>query len=71
MNILMESRLPKSTLDKIWELSDQDKDGFLNKYEWTVASHLTEIAYDDEEIPDEIVISLKSTVKQRPWDQPN
>ena len=31
--------LPDSTLDKIIELSDQDKDGLLDRYEWTVAKH--------------------------------
>ena len=30
-----------STLDKIWELSDQDKDGFLDRSEFTVARQQT------------------------------
>ena len=50
--------LPDSTLDKIMELSDQDKDGFLDRYEWTVANYLTEIAiWHGDEIPDQVVIS--------------
>ena len=59
---LMEiSELPDSTLDKIWELSDQDKDGFLDRYEWTVANFLTERAFDyGDEIPDQVVISPHS-----------
>ena len=52
------SELPDSTLDKIWELSDQDKDGFLDRYEFTVAYHLTRKVYDcGDEIPDQVVIS--------------
>ena len=57
--------LSDSTLDKIWELSDQDKDGFLDRYEWTVASHPTDraIQYGDE-IPDQVVISPQSHFTQ-------
>ena len=62
-NSLMEgTELPDSTLDKIWELSDQDRDGFLDRYEWTVAIHLTFRAdvYGDE-IPDQVFISPHSS----------
>ena len=59
-NVLMTSELPDSTLDKIWELSDQDKDGFLDRYEWTVAVHLLVRAYYGDEIPDQVVISPHS-----------
>ena len=47
-----------STMDKIWELADQDQDGFLDRYEFIVASHLTRRAccYGDE-IPDQVIIS--------------
>ena len=60
-NILKNlSELPDSTLDKIMELSDQDKDGFLDRYEWTVANHLTERAFYGDELPDQVVISPHS-----------
>ena len=50
--------LPDSILDKIWELADQDEDGFLDKYEFTVACHLVVGAIDrDDEIPDQVVKS--------------
>ena len=61
-NILKNwSELPDSTLDKIMGLSDQDKDGFLDRYEWTVACQLTGRAtnYGDE-IPEQVVISPHS-----------
>ena len=63
-NILEDwSELPDSTLDKIWELSDQEKDGSLDRYEFTVAFHLTVRAhYYSDEIPDQVVISLRSDV---------
>ena len=66
-NILKNwSELPDSTLDKIMELSDQDKDGFLDRYEWTVAFHLTfrAVNYADE-IPDQVFnISLFTLLTQ-------
>ena len=36
----MSSKLPTSTLGKVWDLSDIDRDGFLDRYEFTVAMHL-------------------------------
>ena len=52
--LMQISNLPDSTLDKIWELSDQDKDGFLDRYEFTVAYHLTVKAYNGWQIPDKV-----------------
>ena len=52
--------LPVSTLDKIWSLSDQDGDGCLDRYEWTVADHLSDRALNGDPIPDQVVISLIS-----------
>ena len=46
----------ESTLDKIWKLSDQYKDGLLDRYEFTVAYHLTDRAYDGWYIPDQVVM---------------
>merc|ERR1712154_27044 len=34
VNSFLSVRLDNSTIDKIWEVSDQDKDGFLDRYEW-------------------------------------
>ena len=39
-NVMVGSKLPVSMLGKIWDLSDQDKDGLLDRYEFTVAMHL-------------------------------
>ena len=47
--------LPVSSVDKIWSLSDQDGDGFLDRYEWTVANHLAKRAVNGYPIPDQVV----------------
>ena len=56
--LLNKYKLPDYTAYKIWELSDQDRDGFLDRYEFTVARCLVWRAcrYGDE-IPDQVVIS--------------
>ncbi len=38
---MMGSKLSTTQLGKIWDLSDIDRDGFLTRYEFTVAMHLT------------------------------
>ena len=58
-NYLMKYGLPDSVMDKIMELSDQDKDGFFDKPEFSVAFHLTLRAAAGDEIPDEIYISVQ------------
>ena len=55
---LLEKRelpLLPPNLDKIWELSDQNKDGFLDKQDFLVASQLWEKASRGEILPDEVV----------------
>ena len=56
----LEDDLPVSSVDKIWSLSDQDGDGCLDRYEWTVADHLSDRALNGDPIPDQVVISLIS-----------
>ena len=52
--------LPVSSVDKIWSLSDQDGDGCLDRYEFTVFHQLAWRAIDGDPIPDQVVISLIS-----------
>lgn len=59
-NWLKQLELPDSSLDKIWELSDQDKDGYLDRYEFTVAWQLTARASYGDEIPDKVHICISS-----------
>ena len=57
----LEKYLPVSSVDKIWSLSDQDGDGCLDRYEWTVADHFYHrVLIYDNPIPDQVVISLIS-----------
>jgi len=58
--LLMASGIDVAALRKIWDLSDIDKDGKLDKYEFTIALYLTEkvqegydlpVALDEEMIP--------------------
>jgi hypothetical protein len=37
-SVMMNSKLPLPTLGKIWDLADADKDGMLDKHEFTVVS---------------------------------
>ncbi|KAG4075354.1 hypothetical protein HA402_003145 [Bradysia odoriphaga] len=49
--VLMDSKLPLDTLSRIWDLSDQDKDGSLDKVEFIVAMHLVYQALDKKAVP--------------------
>ena len=40
---MVKSKLPKSTLAKIWTLSDIDKDGQLDEEEYALAMYLIDI----------------------------
>ncbi|KAM8728353.1 epidermal growth factor receptor substrate 15-like 1 isoform 2-T2 [Acanthopagrus schlegelii] len=49
--VLVNSKLPLDVLGKIWDLSDVDKDGHLDKDEFTVAMHLVYRAMEKEPVP--------------------
>ncbi|XP_043472838.1 epidermal growth factor receptor substrate 15-like 1 isoform X2 [Leptopilina heterotoma] len=49
--VLMDSKLPLETLGKIWDLADMDKDGMLDRHEFTVAMHLVYKALEKYAIP--------------------
>ena len=47
--------LPDLNEDKIWDLSDQDQHGFLDRHEFSVFCHLAVRSfYHDDEIPDQV-----------------
>ena len=50
----LEDCLSVSSVDKIWSLSDQDGDGCLDRYEWTVAGHLAKRVDYGDPIPDQV-----------------
>ncbi|XP_027882551.1 epidermal growth factor receptor substrate 15-like 1 isoform X2 [Xiphophorus couchianus] len=49
--VLINSKLPLDVLGKVWDLSDIDKDGHLDKDEFAVAMHLVYRALEKEAIP--------------------
>ncbi|XP_072524776.1 epidermal growth factor receptor substrate 15-like 1 isoform X2 [Salminus brasiliensis] len=56
--VLINSNLPLDVLGKIWDLSDIDKDGHLDKDEFAVAMHLVYRAREKEPIPSILPSSL-------------
>lgn len=52
--ILMASGINVSGLRQIWNLSDIDKDGKLDPYEYTIAMYLTEKVQEGYDIPDKL-----------------
>nr|XP_046264789.1 epidermal growth factor receptor substrate 15-like 1 isoform X2 [Scatophagus argus] len=63
--ILINSKLPLDILGKIWDLSDVDKDGHLDKDEFTVAMHLVYRAMDKEPVPTTLPTSLIPPSKRK------
>ncbi|XP_074544451.1 epidermal growth factor receptor substrate 15-like 1 isoform X2 [Halichoeres trimaculatus] len=63
--ILINSKLPLDVLGKIWDLSDIDKDGQLDKDEFTVAMHLVYRAMEAEPVPATLPSSLIPPSKKK------
>uniref|UniRef100_A0A3Q0RIA5 Epidermal growth factor receptor pathway substrate 15 like 1 n=1 Tax=Amphilophus citrinellus TaxID=61819 RepID=A0A3Q0RIA5_AMPCI len=63
--VLINSKLPLDVLGKIWDLSDVDKDGNLDKEEFTVAMHLVYRAMEKEPIPTSLPASLIPPSKRK------
>lgn len=51
---MVKSRLPNSTLGKIWKLSDIDKDGMLDADEFALSMHLINIKLEGHELPTDL-----------------
>ena len=69
-NVMMGSKLPMSMLGKIWDLSDQDKDGLLDRYEFTVAMHLVYRSLQGDMIPDQLPVELSKEKVPQPLSGP-
>ncbi|KAG7229073.1 hypothetical protein INR49_013192 [Caranx melampygus] len=63
--VLINSKLPLDVLGKIWDLSDVDKDGHLDKDEFTVAMHLVYRAMEKEPVPASLPASLIPPSKRK------
>lgn len=60
----MNSKLPNFKLGKIWELSDIDRDGHLDRFEFYVALHLVYKALQNELLPEKVPLSLVHPTKR-------
>ncbi|KAL1023104.1 hypothetical protein UPYG_G00036450 [Umbra pygmaea] len=56
--VLINSKLPLDVLGKVWDLSDIDKDGHLDRDEFAVAMHLVYRALEKEPVPPSLPSSL-------------
>ncbi|XP_041695640.1 epidermal growth factor receptor substrate 15-like 1 isoform X2 [Coregonus clupeaformis] len=56
--VLINSKLPLDVLGKVWDLSDIDKDGHLDRDEFAVAMHLVYRALEKEPVPSVLPSSL-------------
>uniref|UniRef100_A0A3P9DE62 Epidermal growth factor receptor pathway substrate 15 like 1 n=1 Tax=Maylandia zebra TaxID=106582 RepID=A0A3P9DE62_9CICH len=61
----INSKLPLDVLGKIWDLSDVDKDGHLDKEEFTVALHLVYRTMEKEPLPTSLPASLIPPSKRK------
>ncbi|VDK71733.1 unnamed protein product [Litomosoides sigmodontis] len=62
--VLLNSGLPSTSLAKIWELADMDKDGKLDRIEMSVALHLVYCALQGEPVPSVLPPSLIHPTKR-------
>ncbi|KAM8851325.1 epidermal growth factor receptor substrate 15-like 1 isoform 2-T2 [Spinachia spinachia] len=63
--VLINSKLPLDALGKIWDLSDVDNDGQLDREEFTVAMHLVYRAMENEPVPTTLPTSLIPPSKRK------
>ncbi|XP_006877171.1 PREDICTED: epidermal growth factor receptor substrate 15-like 1 [Chrysochloris asiatica] len=63
--VLMNSKLPLDVLGRVWDLSDIDKDGHLDRDEFAVAMHLVYRALEKEPVPAVLPPSLVPPTKRK------
>ncbi|KAM3619712.1 uncharacterized protein V6R79_012436 [Siganus canaliculatus] len=63
--VLINSKLPLDVLGKVWDLSDIDKDGHLDRDEFAVAMHLVYRALEKEPVPALLPPSLVPLSKRK------
>uniref|UniRef100_A0AAR2JAW3 Epidermal growth factor receptor pathway substrate 15 n=1 Tax=Pygocentrus nattereri TaxID=42514 RepID=A0AAR2JAW3_PYGNA len=65
--VLLNSKLPVDVLGRVWELSDIDRDGMLDKDEFAVAMYLVYRALENEPVPVALPPSLVPPSKRKKW----
>ncbi|XP_038633738.1 epidermal growth factor receptor substrate 15-like 1 isoform X6 [Scyliorhinus canicula] len=63
--VLINSNLPLDVLGRVWELSDVDKDGHLDRDEFAVAMHLVYRALEKEPVPSVLPPALLPPSKRK------
>uniref|UniRef100_A0A674EBZ5 Epidermal growth factor receptor substrate 15-like 1 n=1 Tax=Salmo trutta TaxID=8032 RepID=A0A674EBZ5_SALTR len=63
--VLINSKLPLDVLGRIWDLGDVDKDGHLDREEFSVAMHLVYRAMEKEPVPSVLPSSLIPPSKRK------
>ncbi|KAL6458984.1 hypothetical protein MHYP_G00324560 [Metynnis hypsauchen] len=63
--VLLNSKLPVDVLGRVWELSDIDRDGMLDKDEFAVAMYLVYRALENEPVPMALPPSLVPPSKRK------
>ncbi|XP_077439332.1 epidermal growth factor receptor substrate 15-like 1 isoform X3 [Vanacampus margaritifer] len=63
--VLINSKLPLDILGKVWDLSDIDKDGHLDRDEFAVAMHLVYRALEKEPVPSHLPTTLIPPSKRK------
>ncbi|XP_060640814.2 epidermal growth factor receptor substrate 15-like 1 isoform X2 [Anolis sagrei] len=63
--VLINSKLPLDVLGRVWDLSDIDKDGHLDRDEFAVAMHLVYRALEKEPVPLSLPASLVPPSKRK------
>ncbi|XP_056628555.1 epidermal growth factor receptor substrate 15 isoform X3 [Triplophysa dalaica] len=63
--VLLNSKLPVDVLGRVWELSDIDRDGMLDKDEFAVAMYLVYRALESESVPMTLPVGLVPPSKRK------
>ncbi|XP_078411747.1 epidermal growth factor receptor substrate 15-like 1 isoform X15 [Cetorhinus maximus] len=63
--VLINSNLPLDVLGRVWDLSDVDKDGHLDRDEFAVAMHLVYRALEKEPVPSVLPAALLPPSKRK------
>ncbi|KAM6963151.1 epidermal growth factor receptor substrate 15 [Aplochiton taeniatus] len=63
--VLLNSKLPVDVLGRVWELSDLDRDGMLDRDEFAVAMYLVYRALEGEAVPMSLPVSLVPPAKRK------
>ncbi|KFV85594.1 Epidermal growth factor receptor substrate 15, partial [Struthio camelus australis] len=68
--VLLNSKLPVDILGRVWELSDIDRDGMLDRDEFAVAMFLVYCALEKEPVPMSLPAALMPPSKRKPVSVP-